>query len=354
MNNERIWILLGKKISGEITESELIELEQLLKEYPEIGLSREAIAALWQAPLKILRDEKEEENMIWRKVERKIAVKQLPGNKKNIILLKWIGIAAGLALLVSASFWIFNQPAKQSKNITEFSNARLNHIATRQKAKSKIELPEGTQVWLNENTQLQYDSKDFGVHNREVTLTGEAFFDVTKNEKIPFIIHAGIINITVKGTAFNVKAYPHDKTVETDLIRGKIEVSFPEHPDRKIELMPNQKIIIPVNDIINDEKTNSAGKQFVINSLKKNESGNVPEIAWMQDKLVFDDEPFGELSKKMEDWYGIKIYFENEKLKQLKFSGVIDKETIEEALKAMQLSRHFNFTVNEKKVFINQ
>ena len=88
-----------------------------------------------------------------------------------------------------------------------------------------------------------YDSL-YGNNLREVTLSGEAYFDVVKNPKKPFIIHTGKINIKVLGTIFNVKSYPGEKTIETSLIKGSIEVSFPSTPSKKIILKPNQKLVI--------------------------------------------------------------------------------------------------------------
>src|SRR5690606_2571328 len=128
----------------------------------------------------------------------------------------------------------------------------------------------------------------------QVTLTGEAFFDVVKNEKNPFVIHTGTVMITVKGTAFNVKAYPGEKTVETALVRGLVEISTAQDPDRKILLKPNEKIIIPVRQpesvsAAPDEQDSARASLYSITRLHAvNEEP--AEIAWIKTQLVFDDE----------------------------------------------------------------
>ena len=119
-------------------------------------------------------------------------------------------------------------------------------------------LPDGSTVWLNAGSRLTYDSL-YGTTLREVTLSGEAYFDVVKNPKKPFIIHTGKINIRVLGTVFNVKSYPEEQTIETSLIKGSIEVSFPSQPSKKIILKPNQKLIIDKTETNASKNTNHSG-----------------------------------------------------------------------------------------------
>jgi len=192
----------------------------------------------------------------------------------------------------------------------------------------------------------------FGSTTREVYLSGEAFFDVAKNDKAPFIIHTGSIDITVLGTAFNVKAYPGEKNVETALVRGLIAITTHNDPDRKIILKPNEKITIP-NDTAVALTPTIAPAVYAITALNTGKAGIVPETVWMQRKLEFDDEPFAELAPKMEAWFDIKIRFGNETIKNKHFSGVIEKETLEETLKDMRLSTPFSYTLKGNDLLIN-
>ena len=235
------------------------------------------------------------------------------------------------------------------------SSLSQQKIATAPASRSKIKLPDGTQVWLNSNSQLLYDSGNFSKQKREVVLSGEAFFDVVKNEKIPFVIHAGNVNITVKGTAFNVKAYPSQKNIETTLIRGLIEITTKQEPDRKIIVKPNEKIIIP--GVIETGK--SIYKQdntflYTISRLKKDEHNTVAETVWMNSKLEFNNESFEELLPKLESWFSVEIHLNDIALKQKRFSGLIEKETLIQTLQALQLSCPFTYTINGTDVWINK
>src|ERR1019366_6846207 len=106
------------------------------------------------------------------------------------------------------------------------------------RVKSKIVLSDGSVVTLNSETTLRYPA-EFNGQTREVYLDGEAFFDVAKDHKHPFIVHAGKMNVRVLGTAFNIKSYANDATSETTLIRGAIEVTMSDRPSDRIILKPN-------------------------------------------------------------------------------------------------------------------
>jgi ferric-dicitrate binding protein FerR (iron transport regulator) len=297
----------------------------------------------------------------WQEVEKQINTKS--GriiSLHSISRRKWLVAASLLVIVLSAAtFFVWNRKTNTVSSVA--AQKKINHVITQPGSKSKIELPDGTQVWLNGNSQLSYADGNFGANGREVSLTGEAFFDVvtatTKTgEKNPFIIHTGSITITVKGTAFNVKAYPHAKTIETSLVRGIIEITTKQDPDRKIVLKPNEKIIIPVDTPATEhKKENASGTSvYTITSLYKDKSHIIPETVWIQNKLEFDDEPLGELAPKMEEWFNIKIVFQDEDIKTRKFSGVIEKETLKETLQAMQLSYHFGYTIKGNELYITK
>ena len=144
---------------------------------------------------------------------------------------RWIA-AAVILIFISTSIFIYYKTV--SKNAASPAINNISEVITKPALKRNFYLPDGTHVWLNGNSKIAYTNNDFGAAKREVVLTGEAFFDVVKNAAVPFVIHAGVVNITVKGTAFNVKAYPGEKNIETTLIRGLIEITTKQEPNKKI------------------------------------------------------------------------------------------------------------------------
>lgn len=350
---DRLWILLAKKSAGEASEAELEELGSLLSENSSTGYTNEILEKIWKVQLKSTPEPRLNEE-VWEKIN---AVTNTNNSVvKPLFIRRRMLIAASLLVLFSVAGILTYQLAKQQPAGNMI--ARKQHqVSTQSGSKSRLVLPDGTQVWLNGNSELTYSNDHFGKENREVILTGEAFFDVIKDEKYPFIIHAGPVNITVKGTAFNVKAYPKEKSIETSLVRGLIEVSTDEAPDRKILLKPNEKIIIPLGNHTSgiedslQENSSQPESLFTITKLQTTVNGP-PEIAWTKPQLIFDNEPLETLAPKMESWFNIRIHFKDREIQTKRFSGVIEKESLKETLEAMQLSGRFNYEIKENDLWI--
>jgi len=238
MAEDRIWLLLGKKKTGEASAEELQELQYLLSTMDNHGYAHEIIDKIWISPLSSL-PEIELPDESWRKIENEIKPKSnkiiyLPFAKHR----RWIA-AAAIVIIVGVSS-IFYLQSGRDNSLAGPSGKKINHILTQPGSKSKIELPDGTQVWLNGNSQLAYGS-NFGVQSRDVTLSGEAFFDVVTStsprtgEKIPFIIHTGTITITVKGTRLQCEGLSPGKS-NRNVIGSRTDRNFntarsrPENP----------------------------------------------------------------------------------------------------------------------------
>ena len=350
-NTDRVWILLAKKKAGEASAAELLELDRLMEQQELRGHASEVVDKIWEAPL-IANPELRPDARVWEKLEKRM------GQRATYRLMtgrgwRWVA-AAGVVVVVGAGA-VLSGGHKKAVPATEIVAKKTNLYSTQPGSKSKLELPDGTQVWLNGNSKLTVGDGPFGSTSREVYLSGEAFFDVAKNEKVPFRIHTGTIDITVLGTAFNVKAYPGEKNVETSLVRGLIEITTHHDPDRKIILKPNEKIIIPTDTTKAGVRSTPtiASSVYAITALEQGKSGILADTVWMQRKLEFDNEPFSELAPKMEVWFDIRIRFGSEAVKNKRFSGVIEKETLEETLKDLRLSAPFTYSLKGNELLIN-
>jgi ferric-dicitrate binding protein FerR (iron transport regulator) len=349
MNQENFWVLLSKKLSGEASGTELTELENLILEHPEWQYAIQNLGDLWKhQPAK---DDIHAQDAymlhLHRMTELNIPFGDSPGEipaAGERKIKKWYWAAAAVFIL-SISVLGFNSIFKKKTGKSQVLS-QVNEISTRKGSKSKVQLPDGSVVWLNAGSKLTYD-KDFGKELREVTLTGEGFFDVQKMKDKPFIVHTSSINIKVLGTVFNVKAYPEDKKTETSLIHGSIEVTMKNRPNDKIILSPSEKLIVD-NNKVSDKIT--TGRQELkesdpvidmlvsINKLKYSpEDSAVAETQWIDNKLVFEDESFEDLAMKMERWYDVEIEIKNEKLLGKRMTGNFEKETIVQAMEALKL-----------------
>jgi transmembrane sensor len=280
---------------------------------------------------------------------------------KSPVLRKWWRYAAAVACLVPLGIFT-NHYFLKGKTLPENKTAKRNEIVSKSGTRTRLMLPDGSQVWLNSGSKLNY-SDDFDKNLREVDLEGEAFFDVTKDAKRPFIVHVSSINIKVVGTAFDVKSYPQDETVETTLLRGIIEVSRKDNPNAPMVILkPNEKLIFSKNldaglqrnagDSLSKFKTLVVGKISVAPVSKAIPDSNKVETSWVYNRLVFDGDSFQELAEKMERWYNVQILFKDKELFRYRFKGAFANETVKEALNALKLTAEFSYEINNNEIVL--
>jgi transmembrane sensor len=238
-----------------------------------------------------------------------------------------VSLAASVILLISlATFYIFNTNQVFRKTYTE-------NIAPRGQ-KSNVILPDGTKAFLNSGSMLRYDNF-FAKKYRMVELVGEAYFEVSANEKLPFIIHAGDIEVKVLGTKFNVMAYPEDNFIETMVKEGKVTVT-----DRR----GSSRIILTANQRATFNKTS---RQMLMNDAK-------PDLytSWKENLLTFDNENFGDVIKKLERWYDVKILVEGTDSIRDRFTLTIKSESLREVLELISLTTNIEYTIKANEVTI--
>jgi transmembrane sensor len=376
MSTERIWELMARKLAGEASEEELGELEQLLRTHPDLHVSIQTITDLWQHQPQSQDQASLDTSYrqhIARMQEMGIPIGQAPddnallleGSRKPSRRRSVLWTAASVTMIALACFFYWWKSPASTKMTALAEKSPPSEIITRQGSRTRVQLPDGTHVWLNAGSKLTYD-KEFNSSRREVTLTGEGYFDVVRNEKKPFIIHTEKMDVKVLGTRFNVKSYPNDKATEAALIHGSIEVSLKDRPLEKIILKPNEKIVVANRDtflsVSNGPRSQKANLEPLV-AIKhltyQKEDSSIIETSWLDNKLVFEDESFKDLALKMERWYGVSIIFKDEKTAAMRFTGAFESETIEDAMRALKITatvnaNTFNYTLHDKKVTISR
>jgi len=367
MDNDRIWNLIAKKLAGEASVGELKELESILRIDPDLHYSLEALHDMWR---KKSQQEPEQAEIAFQKhldrmyskgidigtMENSLPIDEFPDSPRRFMNWKTLRYAVSGFFLLTLGYYFYS-----SHNPASAAQKPVWEVVTRNGSKTNLLLPDGSTVWLNAGSRLSYDSL-YGSKLREVTLSGEAYFDVVKNPKKPFIIHTGSINIKVLGTIFNVKSYPGEKTVETSLIKGSIEVTFPSLSAKKIILKPNQKLIIDKTETIsnvNINKVTAAQIPFIsIQHLNRiGSDSTIEETGWMQNRLYFNDMSFQDLLKNMERKYGVSFHVADSSLDTIHFTGSFKDETVTQALDALRLTAEkstadFIYEIKGSQVFI--
>ena len=368
MNQDRFWELVSLKLSGEASQAEIIELEELLKQQTYDGLKWETLNAIWSSKPSSNVSKKDAFNRHMQRLSNHLSEPVLQYEmaedftEQDVVeskpirkIRKWAwagGIAA--SLLAATLILIFN-----TDNTSSIKPNAQNTVSTKRGSKSKVELPDGTQVWLNADSRITYN-ENFQGNQREVVLTGEAYFDVVRDESRPFIIHTPTIDVKVLGTSFNVRSYADEKNTETSLIHGSIEVTLVKSADkRKIILKPNDKLIVNNGDGVPAVKGNTTTHEPVLKlsriNYKKTDSSAI-ETLWVKNKLAFDEEPFEEIALKIERWYDVKVSILDENLKKEPYTATFERETLSEVLEALNAGGDFTYEIlkSNKEVVIRK
>ena len=368
---ERINTLVTRNLAGEATETEIRELQSLTAQNPELEPVVNSIASYWHTQHSS--DQEFLEATYLQHLERMKAkgvvfesdesYKELFNNKyKTKRLLKRITLwAIPVILILFITLRTFLPTTAKTKSEALEPNGN-NEITTNNGSRTIIQLPDGSRVRLNAGSKLEYDNKSFNNTTREVKLAGEAYFDVVKNASKPFIVNTSSAKVKVLGTTFNVRCYPEDKKIETSLIHGSVEVTLNKRPEEKWVLKPNEKLVLlnegvsipEIKEKVVDKKKMVEETAIAIKKPLTYQEGEAVavEAAWAYDKLSFKDESFAEVANKMARWYDVKFVFRNEELKELLIYGSFAKETIDQAMEALQYSFKFRCVIKDKEVII--
>jgi len=199
-----------------------------------------------------------------------------------------------------------------------------------------LQLADGTKIWLNSETVLRYPVQ-FDGNERRVELTGEAFFEVARNEKKPFLVESGEQVIKVLGTEFNISSYKEEQFIYTTLLKGSVEVFFKNKPEIKQTLKPNEQ-----SKINNAERT-----------ISKTEVDPYQFIAWKEGRFVFKDENLGEIMKTLSKWYNVEVVFDREALRNIRFTGDLQRYSdFGDVLEKIGKTNEMKFIIENKKITI--
>jgi ferric-dicitrate binding protein FerR (iron transport regulator) len=364
MDNDTFLLLTARKLSAEASAEDLESLEKLLNQDESLKKRYELLRVYWENKNIVAADVHDALEKVLHRIQNDKTENDYPDlnprpqRKRAIeVLLQFSKVAAVIAVtLVSIYFFNRKTPVRQVAKLA--AKDTLQTLQTPKGKKTAITLSDGTKVIMNADSRLTFPQKFTG-NTREVTLAGEAFFDVTHKAKVPFIIHTDKISIKVLGTEFNVRSYPGDSTTETTLIHGMIEVTLNDRPDDRIVLKPKEKLVVSNSAA---EKNSSAIKtvpathaaELLISNLHyiPGSDSAAVETSWVNNKLIFQDEAFGKLAEELGRKYDVSIEFKNDEIKNYRFTGIFENESITQALDALRLTEKFNYKMNGTTIII--
>jgi transmembrane sensor len=343
MYDNRFLLLLTRKLSGEASQEELEELAGMVAADPALKEEADIYARFWEqqqqeqhattelALQKVL-------SQINRDAEAEYSDKEETPVRRIPVWKRLARIAAILVLVAgmgAGAYKIFISP-KLSTTV----QAELVQKQNAKGVKSTIELADGSKIWLNADSKVQYPALFTG-NTREVYLNGEAFFDIAKNPSKPFIIHLSNGTVRVLGTSFNIKAYDGDPFVETSVATGKVAFIPKLKNSREADtifLTPNNKVVYRVEE----------EKIITTATISAEDKG------WTEGKMVFRSMLFKDIAVDLERNFGKKIVFKDEEVANFRLTGSFQNNTLAEILFYLSKSKAFTYTISDEEIAITR
>jgi len=327
--NRELEELLPGYLSGDLSDKDRVMIDEWRMQSPENELIFQESLKAWEAMPLLHEMEQFNSFEALKKINAKIAHQE---TTKWWIPIQRIAAILLLPLLIYSGYISLRNAAlikQQGEHVV------MQTISSRQGMVTQFDLADGTKVWLNSGSALQFPNSFTG-DLREVKLTGEAYFKVAKNEKQPFRIHAKDLHIEVLGTSFNVVSYDDEQRAEVVLVEGKVKLS-----DEKDQVKKEFGVLLPGQRAVYSEDTRIMEAQEV--SVEK-------YIAWRDGNLVFRDDNMEEVAKRLSRWFNVEIIINDPEIKGYAYKATFRNETLHQVLSLLKISAPIDYRITGNKL----
>ncbi len=379
-DSKHIKLLFERYLNNHASREETAELFQ----YFQDTNNKEALEQMIENQLESRDKEELIDKMILDRVFGKIDLDTEPQNFKSPTWYKTTGVAAAIILIISISYLFLNrstyndhtatiiEPGRDKATLVlssgktivleDVANGKLteelgttiektekgginykiegntdvriamNLLNVPKGGQFQITLSDGTKVWLNSNSSLKYPSA-FSTSERRVELTGEAYFEVSKNKQNPFIVETSLQKVEVLGTKFNINAYDDESSTQTSLAEGSVRVSCKNNTTL---LKPGQQSTLTDQNI-------------AVRSI------NLDQVLdWKNGDFNFSNNNLKEIMRKISRWYNIEVIFEGPISQETYVAQISRKKRLNDVLRALQLSGSIKYNIRNNKLYISQ
>jgi len=323
--------MLPGYLSGELSDKDRLMIDDWRNDSPENEAFYQESLKAWEA-ISVL-NEMEQFNSFeaLKKVNKKIAQPQFV---KWWITIQRVAAILMLPLLVYSGYLTIQNHLNGNRH----KQVVMQTISSRQGMVTQFTLVDGTKVWLNSGSVLQFPA-EFDSNKREVLLKGEAFFEVTKNEKQPFRVNANELNVEVLGTSFNVVSFDDDRQSEVVLVRGKVALSSENGQIKK------------------DFGILHSGQRAVYEKMTQKvftEEVDVEKyIAWREGNLIFRDDSMEDVVKRLSRWFNVEIIIDDSEIKKYIYKATFRNENLIQVLNLLKLSAPIDYRITDRKALSN-
>lgn len=328
--------LIASSLSGRMTKEDSSQLDEWCNQSGDNKKEFDYLSRFWKEQSstgKIINAEELERN-IWERAQKEM---NQPFKKNHVIWKNFMYLAAVFLGVLLVSYLMLKPGNTEVEELPAVARTITKNAQRGQKI--QLRLPDQTLVILNSNSQIEYP-ETFSEDHRTISLIGEAYFDVVRDESRPFTVVSNSVKTRVLGTTFNVRAYPDENDIKVGVIEGKVRVYSEGKSEIPFDhtLMPNQMSVIKLDEKLVMKKRFDP-KEF---------------IAWKDWVLEFKDQSLAHIFKELEKWYDVDISIANGVDLTKSYSGSFENETLKAVMEALSYSGEFRFVRSGNKVAITK
>ncbi len=320
------WNAVSAKLRNEAEANDILQIQEWLDSSPENPMILTEIVNIWSITKGQPEYYQPDLTYNWDKLIEKINYKS--ARKNSLILFaRMIAAAAILILVFIAGITLSDRFYSHSGKIF------YSKIISPKGNKTQVILPDSSKVWLNSGAELWYPS-DYTASNREVWMKGECYFQVEKDPSHPFVVHGSKLQLKVFGTSFNLKEDEKNDLTDVTLVTGKVKVL----------------------DLQNESITDMApGQQLSFNNgiARLRQADNMEALtSWVNNTLIFKNQPFSEVVSYLNGWYGVNIKFDRTLYDHHKYTFKVKTESLREVLELITIITPINYTIEGDRITI--
>lgn len=320
--------MIVRYLNGELSDEESARLMAAIGENEEYRKLFAVTKNIWALNKALYAPEARDSAVAFRVFEQRIALRQERG---RIRMLRYVRNAAAV-LFLPVLLALFLLPREREQAV--YAGEMRQTLSTPMGVKSRVVLPDGTEVRLNSGTTLVCPTV-FAGEKRVVELDGEAYFDVKRDTLFPFEVRLnGGAKIEVLGTSFNVSCYSNDPRIETTLVSG--EVVF-QKGDSRLKMKPEETVYFAKGE----------------SEARVKREATELHTAWTEDRLLFRNTPMDEVVRKLERWYGVKIHVADERINKYHITATFEGENLTQVMDLLQISSPMKYKINVNDVFLS-
>ncbi len=269
---------------------------------------------------------------LYKSINKRVKKKSFPGKRKSDWLTPVLKVAAIFAVIITTSILYVTQTVE---NVEEVTKSVPVVFQTDDVQQSIITLRDGSVVRLNHDSELVV-AKNFLDRTREVTLTGEAYFEIEHDADQPFIIHANQSSVEVLGTAFNVRSLSNTYNVQVAVVDGKVSFANKTHDEKELSVVLSKG---QYGYLDLEEQTIAVDEVAIENYL-----------AWKNGRLVFEELTLSQVCTQLHRLYQIKCSYKNEELKDLQLTANFSNDSLEKTLSVIALTLKIDYSIDNEQV----